>query len=149
MRRLRRILPKKSGRSQGVVTVRHQGGRNKRFLRKIDFDRREKIGISGRIESIEVYPNRSAWIAKVVYTDVDRRYIISSNGLTIGQKVVSGDNAPLEIGNALRLGKIAVGTQIHNIEIRPGKSAQIVKSAGSVAVLQGKEETYVLVKFPS
>lgn len=149
MIKLRNILPKNSGRSNGIVTVRHQGGRNKRFLRTIDFDRRVKKGISGEVVTIEVDPNRNARIALVHFSDGDKRYIIAPNGLKIGQKVMSGDEANLEIGNSLPLSKIAVGTQIHNIEIFPGKGAQIVKSAGSVAVLQGKEEKWVLVKMPS
>src|SRR5436190_14218912 len=132
MRKLIRLLNKKSGRSNGSVTVRHQGGREKRFLREIDF-KREKFGISGRVEALEYDPNRNVQIAKVVYSDGERRYILAPLGLKIGQKVVSGDAAAIEPGNSLSLGKIPVGTQIHNIEIRPGKGGQIVKSAGSVA----------------
>ncbi len=153
MKNLKRILPKKSGRNNtGKVTVRHQGGRNKRYLREIDFDRRNKEGIFGKVISIEVDPNRRAQIALVSYADGDKRYIIAPYSLKLGQKVVSGVDAPLEIGNSMPLAKIAVGTQIHNIEIMPGKGGQIVKSAGSVATLQGREETkegWVLVKMPS
>src|SRR5258708_5813027 len=150
MRKLKRILIKKSGRNNtGKVTVRHQGGGNKRYFREIDFVRRQKDGVTGKIVSIEVDPNRRAKIALVSYADGDKRYIIAPYSLEIGQKVVSGVDAPLEIGNSLPLSKIAVGTQIHNIEIMPGKGAQIVKSAGSVATLQGREENWVLVKMPS
>src|SRR5258708_1383236 len=150
MRKLKRILIKKSGRNNtGKVTVRHQGGGNKRYFREIDFVRRQKDGVTGKIFSIEVDPNRRAKIALVSYADGDKRYIIAPYSLEIGQKVVSGVDSPLEIGNSLPLSKIAVGTQIHNIEIMPGKGAQIVKSAGSVATLQGREENWVLVKMPS
>ena len=149
MKNLKRILPKRSGRSRGKVTVRHQGGRNKRFLRMVDFNRKEKTGLTGEVVSIESDPNRNAKIALIHYQDGEKRYILAPNGLKIGQKVVAGEDVNLEIGNSMPLGKIAVGTQIHNIEIRPGKGAQIVKSAGSVAIVQGREEKHVLVKMPS
>src|SRR6266404_1232941 len=140
MRNLKHILPKKSGRSLGKVTVRHQGGRNKRFYREIDFARHTKEGISGVVQSIEVDPNRSAFISLVHYSDGDKKYIIAPVGLEVGKKIVSGADASLEAGNSMSLSKIPVGTPIHNIEIRPGKGGQIVKSAGSVAMLQGRED---------
>ncbi|CAN5310619.1 50S ribosomal protein L2 [soil metagenome] len=149
MIKLRTILQKHSGRSGGKVTVRHQGGRNKRFLRTIDFDRRAKANVPGIVKTIEVDPNRNAHIALVYYADGDKRYIIAPLGLKIGQKINAGDDAALEIGNSMALSKIAVGTQIHNIEIKPGKGAQAVKSAGSAALVQGREEDWVLVKMPS
>jgi large subunit ribosomal protein L2 len=149
MKQLKKLLPKRSGRSGGKVTVRHQGGRNKRFLREIQFDRRAKEGIAGTVLTIEVDPNRNALIALVGYSDGDKRYIIAPYGLTVGQKIQAGKDAGLEIANSMPLSKIAVGTQIHNIEIMPGKGAQMVKSAGSVATLQGRDETHVLVKMPS
>lgn len=148
MKRLKKILPKKSGRSNGVVTVRHQGGRNKRFLREIDF-RRDKKDIWGKVESIEVDPNRNARIALVLYEDGERRYILAPLTLEVGAKVISGDAAPLEVGNALPVSKIPIGMNVHNIELKPGKGGQIVKSAGSVAIIQGREDKYVLVKLPS
>jgi len=148
MKQLRRILPKRSGRSYGSLTVRHQGGRAKRFLREIDFDRAKK-DVWGRVESIEYDPNRSAEIALVLYEDGQRCYILAPNTLTIGQKIISSENAPIEVGNGLPLGKIPIGKGIHNIEIRPGKGGQMVKSAGSVATVQGKENGWVLVKLPS
>ncbi len=149
MNRLKKILPKRSGRSMGKVTVRHQGGRQKRYLRVIDFDRQSKEGVIGVVQSIEVDPNRNARIALVHFSDGDKRYIIAPYGLEVGKKVSSGESAALEIGNSLPLSKIAIGTQIHNIEIMPGKGAQAVKSAGSVATVQGRDEKYVLVKMPS
>ncbi|KKR39381.1 50S ribosomal protein L2 [Candidatus Woesebacteria bacterium RIFOXYA1_FULL_40_18] len=152
---LKSILPKNSGRSKGTVTVRHQGGRQKRFLREIDF-KRDKKDVWGKVESIEYDPNRSCEIALVIYEDGERRYILAPDGLAVGAKVISSAQAPIEKGNVLPLGKIPVGTQIHNLEITPGKGGQMVKSAGSVATLQGKEENlpsgkagYVLVKLPS
>jgi large subunit ribosomal protein L2 len=148
MRKLKSLLPKNSGRSKGKITVRHQGGRSKRFLREIDFKRTKKE-IWGKVEAVEYDPNRNADIALVVYTDGERRYILSPDGLKEGQKVIASDAAPIEIGNTLRLDKIPFGTQIHNLEITPGKGGQMVKSAGTLATLQGREEKYMLIKLPS
>ncbi|OGM16756.1 50S ribosomal protein L2 [Candidatus Woesebacteria bacterium RBG_19FT_COMBO_47_8] len=148
MKKIKRILPKRSGRSFGSLTVRHQGGRAKRFLREIDF-KREKDDVWGRVESIEYDPNRSAEIALVLYEDGERRYILAPFGLSVGQKIIASASAPIEAGNTLPLAKIPVGTQIHNIEIKPGMGGQMVKSAGSAAILQGKEEDWVLVRLPS
>ena len=148
MKYLRTILAKKSGRRKGKVTVRHQGGREKRFLREIDF-KRDKRDVWGKVEAIEYDPNRNADIALVLYEDGNRRYILSPVGLSVGSKVISSEVAPLEAGNNLPLRAIPVGTQIHNIEIRLGKGGQIVKSAGSAAVIFGKEDNFILVKLPS
>lgn len=148
MRRLKKLLPKNSGRSSGTVSIRHRGGRSKRFLREIDF-KRDKIDVWGLVEAVEYDPNRSADIARILYEDGERRYILSPKGLTEGMRVIAGDTAPIEVGNALPLSKIPVGTTIHNIEIKPKKGGQVVKSAGSGAYLQGKEEKYILVKLPS
>ncbi|OGM09435.1 50S ribosomal protein L2 [Candidatus Woesebacteria bacterium RBG_13_34_9] len=149
MRKLYNILPKKSGRGAGGrLSVRHQGGRQKRFFREIDF-RRDKKGIWGKVVSIEYDPNRNANISLVFYDDGDKRYILAPYGLKIGSKIIASDSAPLEVGNSLPLVKIPAGTQIHNIEIKPGKGGQIVKSAGATAVVQGIEGKYVLVKLPS
>jgi large subunit ribosomal protein L2 len=148
MSQLKIILRKKSGRSNGKVTVRHQGGRAKRFLRIIDF-KRVKKDMWAKVESIEYDPNRNARVAKLVYSDGTRSYIIAPLGLKEGSKVIASVDAPLEIGNCLPLAKIPVGTEIHNIEIRPGKGAQIARGAGIVAFVFGKDETSVLVKMPS
>lgn len=148
MKKLHSILPKKSGRRRGKVTVRHQGGRAKRFLRLIDF-KRDKKDIWGKVEAIGYDPNRSSDIASVLYSDGERRYILAPLGLKVGDKVVSSGVAPVEPGNCLPLRVIPVGVQVHNIEIRSGKGGQIVKSAGSAAVIFGKEEGFVLVKLPS
>jgi len=148
MKRLKRILPKKSGRSGGTISVKHQGGRQKRFLRIIDF-KRDKKEVWGKVEAVEYDPNRKADIALVIYEDGDKRYILSPSGLKEGQKVIASEAAPIEVGNALPLVKIPVGTQLNNIEITPGKGGQLVKGAGAVAILHGKEEGWVLVKLPS
>ncbi len=146
--KLKRILTKKSGRSKGAVTVRHQGGREKRFLRKVDF-KRSKKDIWGIVESVEYDPNRNARIAKVLYEDGERCYVLASVGIKVGSKIIMSEVAPVESGNSIPLRAIPVGTMIHNIEITQGKGGQIVRGAGSVAVVFGKEDNWVLVKLPS
>jgi large subunit ribosomal protein L2 len=149
MKQLLTILPKRSGRdSGGRISVRHQGGRQKRFLREVDF-KRDKKDVWGTVIGIEYDPNRNANVALVFYDDGEKRYILAPLGLKEGMKVISSPTAPNEVGNTLPLGKIPTGAQIHNIEILPGKGGQIVKSAGSAATIQGKEEGWVLVKLPS
>lgn len=148
MKKLKSILAKKSGRSKGKITVRHQGGRMKRYLRDVDF-KRDKKDIWGRVENVEYDPNRNAFLALVLYEDGERRYILAPEGLKVGSKVISSLAAPLEAGNCLPLSKIPVGTGIHNLELRPGKGGQMVKGAGAVAAVFGKEEGWVLVKLPS
>jgi len=143
------ILSKKSGRNNsGKLTVRHQGGRSKRYFREIDL-KRSKKDIWGKVEAIEYDPNRSADIALILYEDGERSYILAPLGLETGKKIISSEVAPIEVGNAIPLDKIPIGTIIHNIEIKPGMGAVLVKSAGSAAVLQGKESNWVLVKLPS
>lgn len=146
--KLKNILKKHSGRAKGTVVVRHQGGRNKRFLRLIDF-RRGKFDVWGKIDGIEYDPNRNARIARILYDDGERGYILAPDALKVGMKVISSEAAPVEPGCALPLKLIPVGTLIHNIEITKGKGGQIVKSAGGVATIFGKEEKWVLVKLPS
>ena len=148
MLKLKTILKKRSGRSGGTITVRHQGGRAKRFLRDIDFKRKKK-DVWGKVETIEYDPNRNARIARLVYSDGTRSYIIAPVGLNEGMKVMASNDAPLEVGNCLPLSKIPVGTEIHNIEIKSGKGAQIARGAGIVAVVFGKDDTSVLIKMPS
>jgi large subunit ribosomal protein L2 len=149
MKQLKKTLKKKSGRgASGRITVRHQGGRMKRFLRDIDF-KRDKKDIWGLVEGIEYDPNRNSNIALVLYEDGERRYILSPLGLKEGQKVISSESAPVESGNALPLAKIPAGTQVHNIEIKPGKGGQAARGAGGAAIIQGKEEKYIHVKLPS
>lgn len=149
MKKLKTILPKNSGRgAKGRVSVRHQGGRMKRFLRDVDF-KRDKIGVWARVEEIEYDPNRNAKVALVIYSDGERRYILAPNGLNKGAKIIASESAPIEVGNTLPIGKIPVGTQIHALEVTPGKGGQLVRGAGSAAVIQGKEEYFVVVKMPS
>jgi large subunit ribosomal protein L2 len=144
-----RILQKNSGRnSSGKVTTRHQGSREKRFLREIDW-KRDKIDKTAKVAAIEYDPNRTANIALVVYEDGEKRYILAPEGLTVGLNISNGEAAPLTVGNCLPLLNIPVGTIIHNLEIVPGKGAQIVRSAGTSAMVMGFEETYALVKLPS
>lgn len=144
-----RSLPKKSGRSKGKITVRHKGGRNKRLYREIDFVRREKIGVPATVASLEYDPNRSAFIARLHYRDGAKSYILAPHGLSKGDPVISGEDAPIKKGNALPLQKIPQGTLIHNIEMQPGKGGQIVRSAGQYAVLMSKEGKYSQIKLPS
>ncbi len=148
-RRLVSILSKKSGRnSTGIVTTRHQGSRHKRFYREIDW-KREKINQPGKVMALEYDPNRTANIALIQYADGVRRYILAPEGLKEGSIVMSGEAAPFMPGNAMPLKSIPVGTLIHNLEIMPGKGAQMVRGAGTAAIVQGFEELWALVKLPS
>lgn len=142
-------LHRKGGRNnQGKLTVRHHGGGHKRKYRIIDF-KRTKDGILGNVATIEYDPNRTANIALIHYLDGEKRYIIAPKGLKVGMKIESGPEADIKVGNALPLKNIPVGTVIHNIELKPGKGAQLVRSAGAEAQLLGKEGDYVLVRLKS
>jgi len=149
MGQVRTILKKNSGRdTTGQVSVRHQGGRHKRFYRSIDF-RRDKHGVEGKVVGIEYDPNRSAEIVLVQYSDGDKRYVLRPLGLNIGDKIVSGEKSDIKTGNALPLMSIPVGSPIHNVELTSGKGGQIVRSAGNQAFVVAKEEKYVHIKMPS
>jgi large subunit ribosomal protein L2 len=149
MKNLKEILSKNSGRDvSGQVAVRHQGGRHKRFYRIIDW-RRDKTGIPAVVRTIEYDPNRTSDIALLNYTDGESRYIIAPVGLKVGQNILSGRDAEIAVGNCLPLEIIPVGTPIHNLEIKPGHGAQLVRSAGSTAVILAKEGDKVQVKMPS
>ena len=140
---------KSGGRNNtGKMTARYIGGGHKQRLRFIDF-KRQKDGVPATVKSIEYDPNRSARIALLYYVDGEKAYILSPDGLQVGQQVVSGADAAPEVGNSLPLGKIPVGTVIHNIELRPGQGAKLVRSAGTFAQLTSREGTYVVVKMPS
>lgn len=142
-------LKKNAGRNkQGKITVRHQGGGNKIKYRIIDF-KRNKLDIPAKVASIEYDPNRSAFIALLHYADGEKRYILAPQGLSVGDKVVSGETADIKPGNTLPLSNIPVGTLIHNIEIRPGRGGQLVRSAGLSAQLMAKEGAYAQVRLPS
>lgn len=145
------LLPirKRAGRNnRGVVTVRHRGGGAKRRLRIIDF-KRDKPGIQGKVAAIEYDPNRSARISLIHYADGEKRYILAPSGLKVGDAIMTGEGAEIKPGNALPLGSIPDGTLIHNLEFEPGKGGQIVRSAGTAALLLGKEGRYSLVRLPS
>ena len=142
-------LKTNSGRnSYGRITVRHRGGGNRRKYRVIDF-KREKAGVPAQVLTLEYDPNRSAHIALVQYEDGEKRYIIAPNGLKVGDTVVSGPEADIIAGNALPLANIPVGTFIHNVELYPGKGAQLARAAGIQAQLMAKEGTYALIRLPS
>ena len=139
----------KGGRNHsGRITVRHQGGGARRKYRIIDF-KRNKDGVPAKVASIEYDPNRSANIALLHYADGEKRYIIAPLGLTVGETVLSGEGADIKVGNALALGSIPVGTMIHCIELKPGKGAQLVRSAGNAAQLMAKEGKWAQVRLPS
>ena len=142
-------VKRKGGRNnQGKITVRHHGGGHKRQYRIIDF-KRNKDGIPGRVATIEYDPNRSANIALINYADGEKRYILAPKGLEVGMTIVSGPEADIKVGNALPLANIPMGTTIHNIEMKPGKGGQLVRSAGTSAQLLGKEGKYVIVRLQS
>jgi large subunit ribosomal protein L2 len=135
-------------RNGGDITIWHRGGGHKRKLRIIDF-KRDKTGIPAKVASIEYDPNRSSRIALLHYADGEKRYIIHPSGLEVGRTVVSGPDADILVGNALKLKNIPAGTIVHNIELKPGKGAQMARSAGAQAQLVAKEGEYALLKLPS
>ena len=132
----------------GRMTVRHQGGGHKRQYRVIDFQRR-KDGIPGRVATIEYDPNRSANIALINYVDGEKRYILAPKGLLVGSTILSGPEVDAKVGNALPLENIPMGSTIHNIELKPGKGGQLVRSAGTSAQLLGREGKYVIIRLQS
>ena len=139
---------KTGGRSHGKISVRHIGGGNRQKYRIIDW-KRNKDGIEATVDSIQYDPNRTAYIALVVYADGEKRFILAPEGLKVGDKVMSGVNAEISVGNALPLSEIPLGARIHNIEMTPGKGGQIVRSAGMSAQLMAKEGNYVTLRLPS
>ncbi len=148
-RSLLRPLRRRSGRNvQGRITVRHRGGGHKRRYRLIDF-KRDKVGISARVRSIEYDPNRSARIALLVYDDGEKRYVIAPLGLQVDDTVISGEDAEVRVGNALPLARIPLGTLVHNIELYPGRGGQMVRSAGTSAQVLAEEGDYVTLRLPS
>lgn len=142
-------LNKKSGRnSYGKITVRHRGGGNRRKYRIIDF-KRQKFDVPGTVKTLEYDPNRSAFIALIEYQDGEKRYIIAPNGLKVGDTVVASPSADIKPGNALPLANIPTGTFIHNVELYPGKGAQLARAAGNMAQLMAKENNMALLRLPS
>ncbi|ACK64352.1 ribosomal protein L2 [Rippkaea orientalis PCC 8801] len=134
--------------NRGVITSRHRGGGHKRLYRIVDF-RRDKHNIPAKVAAIEYDPNRNARIALLFYKDGEKRYILAPAGITVGTMVVSGENAPFEVGNALPLARIPLGTDVHNIELTPGKGGQMVRAAGGSAQVVAKEGDYVTLRLPS
>ena len=142
-------LNNKAGRNfRGKITVRHRGGGSRRKYRIIDF-KRNKVGVPGRVDSIQYDPNRSARIALIVYADGEKRYIIAPEGLDVDDTVMSGPKAEIRPGNALQLAAIPLGTMVHNIELQPGRGGQMVRSAGTAAQLMAKEGKYATLRLPS
>lgn len=142
-------LNKKAGRNvRGKITVRHRGGGHKRLYRQIDF-KRDKDGIPAKVLSIEYDPNRSANIALLSYADGEKRYILAPKGLKVGNTVVSGPDADIKVGNALPLKNIPIGSTVHNIELKPLKGAQLVRSAGGSAQLMARDGDYATIRIPS
>lgn len=142
-------LKKSGGRNNsGRMTVRYLGGGHKRRYRSIDF-KRDKDLVEGTVKSIEYDPNRSARIALIVYADGEKRYIIAPDKLTVGQKIISGNEVAPEIGNALQLKNIPLGTDIHNIELNPGQGGMLARSAGSYGTLTSRDGKYAIIKLPS
>lgn len=143
-------LTKKAGRNvYGRITVRHQGGGHKRMYRLIDFKRNEFDGIPAKVVAIEYDPNRTSRIALLQYANGAKRYIIAPVGVKVGDQVVSGTDADIKPGNALPLANIPVGTSVHNVELRPGRGAQMVRSAGATAQIMAKEGGFALLRLPS
>jgi len=134
--------------NQGRITVRHRGGGHKRFYRIIDF-KRNKLGVPGRVATVEYDPNRSARIALIHYADGEKRYILAPLGLKVGDTIMSGSGAEVRVGNTLPIHSIPLGTQIHNIELQAGRGGQLVRSAGESAQLMARDETYAQIRMPS
>lgn len=148
VRTLKTILKKHAGRSGGKISVRHQGGRHKRYYREIDF-KRDKFGVIGEVAALEYDPNRNTDIALVKYEDGNYRYILAPQGLKVGDKVVAKEKAEVRAGNAMKLKNIPVGTAIHNVELTPGKGGQLGRSAGTALILQAKQDHDAHLKLPS
>lgn len=149
IKKLREILPKISGRDRmGHVSVRHQGGRHKRFYRVIDY-KRDKIGVPAKVVSLEYDPNRNIEIALLAYKDGEKRYILCPLGLKVGSEVISGTNIDANVGNCLPLETTPVGTIVHNLELRPNQGGKLIRSAGGMATVLAKENQVVHVKLPS
>ena len=148
-RRLTKATKRKSGRdSSGRISIRHRGGGHKRRYRMIDF-MRNKLGIPATVQAVEYDPNRTANIALLAYADGEKRYILAPEGLVVGTKVMSGENAEVAVGNCLPLSKIPLGLMVHNIELAPGRGGKLVRSAGLGAQIMSRDENFVVLKMPS
>lgn len=141
-------LRSKGRNNRGIITSRHRGGGHKRLYRHVDF-KRQKVGLNGKVMTIEYDPNRNARIALIYHDDGSKSYILHPRGLKIGQSVMTSPSAPIAIGNCLPLQFIPLGTEVHNIELRPGAGGQLARAAGAVAQIVAKEESYVTLRLPS
>lgn len=142
-------LSKSGGRNnQGRMTMRRRGGGHKRRYRIIDF-RRDKVGVPGKVSSVEYDPNRSAFIALVSYRDGEKRYILAPHGLKVGDAVISGPEAPIQVGSSLPLSRIPIGSTVHNVELQPGRGGQLARSAGAEVQIVGRDENRAQLRLPS
>lgn len=149
MRKLKTIKKKNSGRdTSGKVVVRHQGGEHKRYLRVIDF-KRDKLGVAGKVVSIEYDPNRNCEIALIQYADGEKRYILRPEGLQLEDGVIASPTAEIKIGNALSMDAMPLGTVVHNVELTPGRGGQIARGAGTAAIIAAKEGSLIHLRLPS
>jgi len=149
MKNLRFIKKKNSGRDvTGQVSVRHQGGQHKRYIRVIDF-KRDKMDISGKVVALEYDPNRSADIALIQYEDGEKRYILSPEGLKLNDAIIAGKDVEIRLGNAMPLSAMPIGTIVHNVELIPGRGGQLARGSGTGAVIAAKEGNFVHIKLPS
>jgi len=149
IKRLTKIRKKTGGRdSSGQISVRGRGGEHKRFVRKIDW-KRDKIDVPGRVSRIDYDPNRGANIALIVYADGDKRYILAPAGLEVNDEIISSKKAPIKPGNAMPLREIPTGVEVHNLEIKPGKGGQIVRGAGTAALIKSKKSKMAKIELPS
>lgn len=146
---LTKPLKKTGGRSRGKITMRHRGGGHKRQYRVIDFKRHDRKGDATKVIAIEYDPNRSANIALVQYQDGEKRYILAPLGLEVGQEIVANEQVRVKVGNAAPLKNLPLGTEVHNVELKPGQGGRLVRSAGQRAILQAKEGRYAQLKLPS
>ena len=149
-RKLVRIKKSQAGRNaQGRITVRHRGGGHKKFLRTVDFKRYEKLDVPAKVQAIEYDPNRTARLALLAYADGEKRYVLAPNGLAVGATVVASPQAEPVCGNALPLSAVPMGMEIHAVELVPGGGAKLVRSAGMVARIAARDETYAQIRLPS
>jgi len=142
------VIEKAGRNNKGRITVRHQGGGVKKMYRMIDF-KQDKYNVPAKIETIEYDPNRNAFISLVLYKDGERRYVLNAEGMKVGQEIMSGETAPIKVGNRLPLKNIPVGTAVHNIELLPNEGGKMIKSAGSMAEVMGLEGKYAILKLSS
>lgn len=148
-KKLAKILKKHSGRdNSGSISIRHRGGRHKRYYRVIDF-KKDKIDAVGTVINIEYDPNRNADIARIEYKDKERRYVLHPKGLKIGNKILSSSSAEIKVGNTLPVGNIPIGIEIHNLELFPGRGGVMVRGAGTSAIIVAKEDKFTHIKLPS